>query len=264
MSDGNHYPPLRVTVLGSGTSAGIPVIGCNCPVCTSTDPRNKRLRSSIRIDAGGKTILVDCGVDLRQQLLAHPTPNLDAVLITHSHSDHVNGLDDLRVFNFRQGHDLPIYTSARFAEDIRVRFAYCFNPFQIGGGIPQFNLMEVRSGEMVDVVGLPVMPIEIMHGKLPILGFRLGSFAYLTDCSFISEEGFALLDGVDTLILSSLRHKPHPTHFNIEQSVAASRRIGAKRTFFIHMCDALDHAATEDELPPDIRLTYDGMVLDIP
>ncbi len=258
-----NYPPLRVTVLGSGTSTGIPVIGCDCKVCKSDDPRNKRLRSSIKIEGGGTTILVDCGVDFRQQMLRHPTPKLDAVLITHTHADHIHGLDDLRAFIFRQRDPMPIYSTAAFLGDLRVRFAYCFDPFQMGGGIPKFDLREIAPGQAFEVGALKILPIAIMHGKLPIMGFRFGPFAYLTDCSGISEESYALLSGVKTLILSALRKKEHPTHFNIEQSLAAVERIAPEKAWFIHMCDAVDHAETEVELPEKVRLCYDGLTLEI-
>ena len=263
ISSMENYPPLRVLVLGSGTSTGIPVIGCDCPVCTSDDPRNNRLRSSIRIDVDGKTFLVDAGVDFREQMLRYRTPHLDAVLLTHTHADHIHGLDDLRVFCFRQRQHIPIYTSKRFIEDVRIRFAYCFNPEQMGGGVPRLDLEEITPGEPVDICGVPVLPIEIMHGKLPILGFRLGKFAYLTDCSGISEESFALLEGVEVLIVSALRRKPHATHFNIDQALEASERVGCEKTYFIHMCDAVEHVETEAALPPRARLTYDGLEIEV-
>ena len=258
-----NSPALRVKVLGSGTSTGIPVIGCTCPVCTSNDPRNKRLRSSIRIEVNGRTLLVDCGVDFRQQMLTYPTPRIDAVLLTHTHADHCHGLDDLRAFCFRQKEAIPIYSTPRFIEDIRTRFAYCFNPLQKGGGVPRLELKEVQPGEPIDVCGVPVLPIEIMHGKLPILGFRLGAFAYLTDCSAIPDESLALLEGVETIIISALRYRPHPTHFNLEQSLEVSKRMGVKRSYFIHMACAVDHSEAEAKLPDWARLTYDGLELEI-
>lgn len=240
------------------------MIGCQCPVCASTDPRNKRLRTSIKIETGGKTFLVDCGVDFRQQMLAHPTPRLDAVLLTHTHADHINGLDDLRAFTFRQQKPMPIYSTQRFLDDVRTRFAYCFQPPPPGGGIPRFDIMPVVPGTPIEVEGISILPIEIMHGKMPIVGFRLGKFAYLTDCSGIPEESYRLLEGVETLLISALRAKPHPTHFNIEQSLEASRKIGVERAYFIHMCDAVDHGLTEAELPLWARLAYDGLVVDVP
>jgi len=259
-----NYPPVKVLVLGSGTSTGIPAIGCNCPVCTSDDPRNKRLRSSIRIQTGGRTLLVDCGVDFRQQMLRHRTPHIDGVLVTHTHADHIHGLDDLRAFTFRRESPMPIYSSEGFIRDIELRFGYCFNPMQIGGGVPKISLNTVMPGQPFDVGGVPVVPLPIMHGRLPILGFRLGSFAYMTDCSGIPEETWPLLEGVRTLIISGLRHEPHPTHFTLAESMDAARRIGVERVYFIHMTCRLDHAKTEETLPEWARLTYDGMEIEVP
>lgn len=258
-----NYPPLRVVVLGSGTSIGVPVINCTCAVCTSADPRNKRLRTSIKIEAEGKNIIVDCGVDFRQQMLAHPTPRIDAVLVTHTHADHVHGLDDLRAFCFRQREHIPIFTSAPFIKDIENRFGYAFNPAQVGGGVPLLTMKEIRPGEVFEAAGIPVLPVEIMHGKISILGFRLGSFAYLTDCSFIPDASAELLDGVKTLIISALRQKPHPTHFNMEQSLEASRKIGVDRVYFIHMTHDIEHAETERQLPEWARLAYDGLTFEV-
>lgn len=259
----NNYPPLRVTVLGSGTSTGIPVIGCDCPVCTSDDPRNKRLRSSIVIDVEGKTFLIDCGVDFREQMLRRPTPHIDAVLVTHTHADHVHGIDDLRVYSFRQSDPIPIYTAPEFIEDLRLRFNYVFNLPQKGGGVVKLDMIPIAPGELVHIAGLPILPVCVMHGKIRILGFRLGKFAYLTDCSGLPMRTHKLLDGVETLIISALRKTTHPTHFNFEQSIAAARKIGPRKVWFIHMSDSVDHAQTEAELPEWARLTYDGLVLDI-
>lgn len=258
-----HYPPMRVTVLGSGTSIGVPVIGCTCPVCTSTDPRNTRLRTSVKIDVAGKTILIDCGVDFRMQMLQRPTARIDAVLLTHTHADHIHGIDDLRTYCFRQEGRIPIYSRVDMLEDVRLRFGYCFNPPQVGGGVPQIDLREIAAGELFEACGIPILPIEIMHGKLRILGYRFGRFAYLTDCSMIPEESFGLLEGVDTWIISALRPKPHPTHFNVEQAMDATRRGGVRRAYFIHMTHDLEHAQTEAELPEWARLTYDGLTIDI-
>ncbi len=259
----DNYPPVGVLVLGSGTSTGIPVIGCRCRVCTSTNPRNKRLRSSLRLRVNGQALLVDCGVDFRQQMLTYPTPRLDAVLITHTHADHIHGLDDLRAFCFHQRQAIPIYTSGPFIDDIRLRFAYAFDPPQIGGGVPRLDLRPVRPGEPFDVGGVDVLPIQIMHGHLPILGFRLGRFAYLTDCSGIPEETYRLLEGVETVIISGLRWTPHPTHFSIDQSLEAARRMGARRAYLIHMACAVEHEEADARLPDWARLTYDGLELEV-
>lgn len=240
---------------------GVPVVGCKCPVCTSTDPRNKRLRSSISIDADGYHILVDCSIDFRQQMLSWPMPRIDAILLTHSHSDHVNGIDDLRSYNYMQKTSIPLYSGQFFLDDLRARFNYCFSPFQRGGGVPDLDLMPIRPGEPLKVGPLEIIPLKIMHGRLPILGYRLGRFAYMTDCSGIPEETEALLEGVDTIIISALRHTPHSTHFTLAQSMDASRRLGVRRAFFTHIADEMDHETTNRELPDWANLLHDGQEL---
>lgn len=253
-----NYPTLKIRILGSGTSMGVPVVGCHCPVCTSTDWHNKRMRSSISIEAEGRNILIDCSIDFRMQMLSWPLPRIDAVLLTHTHSDHINGLDDLRSFNYIQKSSIPIFSTQYFLDDLKNRFGYCFTPLQEGGGVPHLDLMPIDPGQPFEVKGLPIQPVQIMHGVLPILGFRLGRFAYLTDCSGIPEASEAMLQGLDVLIISALRRRPHPTHFSLAQSLEASERLGAKRVFFTHIADDLDHEETNRELPDRARLLYDG------
>lgn len=252
------YPPLKIRVLGSGTSMGVPVVGCRCPVCTSPDPHNKRMRSSISIEVAGQHILVDCSIDFRMQMLAWPMPRIDAILLTHSHSDHINGIDDLRSYNYMQKASIPLYSGQLFLDDLRTRFNYCFNPFQRGGGVPDLDLMPVRPGELFTAGPLQIMPIRIMHGRLPIMGYRLGRFAYLTDCNGIPEESWPLLQGLDTLIISALRHTPHSTHFTLAQSLEASRQLRVRRAFFTHIADEMDHETTNRELPDWAQLAHDG------
>jgi phosphoribosyl 1,2-cyclic phosphate phosphodiesterase len=254
---------LKVRVLGSGTSMGVPVIGCRCAVCTSDDPYNKRLRTSVALDVEGTHLLIDCGIDFREQMLRWPMPRLDAVLLTHTHSDHINGIDELRVYNYLQRGSIPLHTSQYFIDDLRQRFQYCFNPLQQGGGIPQLDLMPVTPGQPFQAAGVEVIPIGIMHGVLPILGYRIGNFAYLTDCSAIPEESLPLLQGLEVLILTALRRTPHPTHFNLEQALEAAAGLGAKRVFFIHMNDELDHHATNRTLPDWARLAHDGLLIEV-
>ena len=249
---------LRIRVLGSGTSMGVPVIGCDCAVCLSDDPRNKRLRSSIAVEAGGRHLLVDCSIDFRLQMLRWPMPRIDAMLLTHTHADHINGIDDIRSYNYIQGGPIPLYSTRYFIEDLCSRFPYCFNPMQNGGGVPQLDLRAVEPGLPFEADGIEVMPLTVMHGRLPILGFRIGRFAYLTDCSAIPPESEALLEGVETLIISALRHRPHETHFSLSQSLEASRRLGVRRAFFTHIADDLDHEATNVGLPDWARLLHDG------
>jgi phosphoribosyl 1,2-cyclic phosphate phosphodiesterase len=260
----NEYPPLKIRVLGSGTSMGVPVVGCHCAVCTSEDPHNQRLRSSVSIQAGNSHLLVDCSIDFRQQMLTWPMPRIDAVLLTHTHSDHVNGLDDLRSYNYIQRSEIPIYTTQYFIEDLLTRFNYCLNPLQKGGGVPRLNLVEVKPGRPFTCAGVEVLPVEILHGKLPILGFRLGPFAYMTDCSGIPETSEALLKDLEVVIISALRHTPHTTHFNLKQSLVACRRLGVKRAYFTHIADELDHETTNRNLPDWARLAHDGLLIELP
>lgn len=258
------YPEVRVTVLGSGTSTGVPVINCSCPVCTSDNPKNKRLRTSIKLDIDGSTFLIDCGVDFRQQMLTYRTPRIDAVLVTHTHADHVHGIDDLRAFCFRQLEHIPIYTTERFIKDIEIRFAYAFDPPQKGGGVPMLDLQEIHAGRMLEIQDIPILPLRILHGRLPILGFRFGKFAYMTDCSHIPDETMKQLDGVETIIVSALRDRPHPTHFNFDQALEAAEALGAKKAYFIHFTCSVDHEPTEAKLPEWARLAYDGLEFTMP
>ncbi len=257
------YPPLKIRVLGSGTSMGVPVVGCRCAVCTSSDPRNKRMRSSISVQAGDTWILIDCSIDFRMQLLTWPMPRIDALLVTHTHSDHINGIDDLRCYNYLQRGPIPLYSTEYFLNDLRVRFPYCFHPLQRGGGVPEVDLIGVEPGRPFDCGGVRILPLAIMHGRLSILGFRFGPFAYMTDCSAIPEETLAKLAGVRVVILSALRHTPHPTHFTVEQAVEAARLIGVEQAYFTHIADELDHEATNRKLPPWARLAYDGQLIEL-
>lgn len=253
---------LRVTVLGTGTSAGVPVIACGCAVCASTNPRNHRLRSSILLRNAEKTILVDCGSDYRQQALRYGIKRLDVLLLTHAHSDHVSGMDELRLYNWRQKQAIPVYASEDTWGSLRRRFDYIFYPSQTGGGIPQITEFVIGT-DMFEAAGYPILPLEVLHGDLPVLGFRFGNFGYVTDASEVHERTIRRLAGVRYLILNALRHKPHPTHLNIEQAVAIAQRIGAERTWFTHITHDLDHDETNAQLPPNIQLGHDGLEFDI-
>ncbi|MGD9906410.1 MAG: MBL fold metallo-hydrolase [Vicinamibacterales bacterium] len=255
--------PARVTFLGTGTSHGVPMIGCTCAVCRSSDPRDRRLRPSILVAVeDGPVLLVDTATDLRQQALTHALTRVDAVLYTHSHADHVMGLDELRRFNVLMQAPMPLYADARTAAELQRVFAYAFSPPpQAGGGVPQLDLREI-TGPFA-VAGVAVTPVPLLHGRLPILGFRFGRFAYLTDCSAIPEPSFALLDGLDVLVVDALRHRPHPTHFTVAEATAAAARIGASRTLFTHICHDLPHEATCAALPAGLALAHDGLVVDV-
>src|SRR2546428_1844690 len=252
---------MIVTFLGSGTSTGVPVDGCRCGVCTSGDPRNQRLRQSVKIEANGKYFLIDTTPDLRAQLLRDPIPRLDFVLFTHSHSDHLMGLDDIRPFNFRQRETIHAFANAPTAKAIRRAFSYIWNDTQIGGGKPQLDLHEVDGAFRHD--GIDITPLPVCHGDWTILGFRIGPFAYITDTNGIPERTVELLRGVDTLALDGLRPSPpHPTHFTISEAVDAAQKIGARMTYLIHLTHDIDHATCEATLPPNVRLASAGRALE--
>lgn len=253
----------RVTVLGSGTSHGVPVIGCDCAVCRSADPRDRRLRPSIFIDvAGGPGILVDTSPDFRQQALTRRLPRIDAILYTHAHADHILGMDDVRRFNTMQGGPIPAYADATTWEVLGRTFYYAFDGVpRLGGGIPLIDRHEI--GGPFDIGPVRVVPVPLWHGQLPILGFRLGDFAYLTDCSRIPDESWPLLEGLDTLVLDALRDEPHDTHFTVAEALAVVERLAPRRTWLTHMTHDLGHAATSARLPAGVELAYDGLVLDI-
>ena len=254
---------MRITFLGTGTSHGVPMIGCECATCRSTDPRDTRLRPSLHVEHAGTRVLVDAGPDLRAQALRHGIARVDAILFTHGHADHILGMDDVRRFNALMGGPMPCFGDAATLEDIRRMFSYVFDSATPkGGGLPLLDLREVagpfRLGD------LDVVPVPVYHGSRPILGFRFGAFAYLTDCSRIPEASWPLLDGLAVLVLDALRLRPHPTHFSLDEAVATAQRIGAGRTFFTHMCHDLGHAATDARLPAGMALAYDGLVLQLP
>jgi len=238
------------------------MIGCTCAVCRSADPRDRRLRPSIFLDVPGRAgILVDTTPDLRQQALAHGLSRLDAVLFTHSHADHILGLDEIRRFNFMQGGAIPCYATADAWESIRRTFYYVFDgiPRQ-GGGIPKIDAHEITGP--LDVAGVHVVPVPLRHGRLPILGFRFGDLAYLTDCSAIPDESWPLVAGVETLIIDALRDRKHATHFTVEEALEAIARIAPTRAYLTHMSHDLGHAETNARLPRGVELAYDGLVLD--
>ncbi|MGE0451404.1 MAG: MBL fold metallo-hydrolase [Vicinamibacterales bacterium] len=265
---------LRVTLLGTGTSHGVPMIGCECRVCRSSDPRDRRSRPSVLIELVGarsesqafaqgvQHILVDTSTDLRAQALAHGITRVDALLFTHSHADHILGLDEVRRFNVLQRSALPAYADARTIDDLRRTFFYIFAPpAEQGGGIPQVRLSRIAGPFTLG--GVEIVPVPLFHGRRPILGYRIADFAYLTDCNAIPDGSWPLLAGVRTLVLDALRERPHPTHFSLSEALRAAERIGAARTYFTHVCHDLPHAETCARLPAGVELAYDGLVLDV-
>jgi phosphoribosyl 1,2-cyclic phosphate phosphodiesterase len=253
---------LRVTFLGTGTSTGVPSISCSCEVCTSENPRDKRLRPSVHLAWEGASVLIDTSTDLRQQALRHAIRRVDAVLYTHAHADHILGMDDLRIYNWRQRAPVPLYGSAETFAALRKTFWYVFEDVQRGGGLPAVDL-NVIDGPF-ELLGRMIVPVPVTHGSLPVLGFRIGRFAYLTDLNEIPESSYSRLEDLDVLVLDALRRTPHPTHLSLEESIREAVRIGARKTLFTHIAHDLLHERITRELPETIDLAYDGMVIELP
>src|SRR5712692_5211286 len=251
---------IHITVLGSGTSSGVPTVGCGCEVCTSKDPRDNRLRPSILIRYGGRAVLVDTSPDFRAQALRAHLERIDAILYTHSHADHILGLDDVRPFNYRQRAAIPVYGMEETLDAIRRVFRYAFGEAE--SNVPRLDL-HTLDGEPFELFGLEFTPIRLLHGKSTVLGFRFGAAAYLTDHSDIPAESKAKLQGLDVLFLDALRYRPHPTHSTVERALEWVKELKPRRTFFTHMCHDLGHARTEATFPAHVRLAYDGLEIDV-
>ena len=258
-----HSTPVRVLFLGTGTSHGVPMIGCTCGVCRSPDPRDQRLRPSVYVECDdGTCLLVDTTPDLRLQALRHALRRVDAILFTHSHADHIMGLDEVRRFNVLSGGPIPAYGDARTMADLRRIFAYAFDPdVPRGGGLPDLRLAVLEGPCCIG--RQDVIPVPVWHGSRMIYGFRLGRFAYLTDCSAVPAASMPLLTGLETLVIDALRRRPHPTHLSLDQAVALARQIGAPATYFTHIAHDLSHAEASATLPPGMALAHDGLAIDI-
>ncbi|WP_224490369.1 MBL fold metallo-hydrolase [Robertkochia flava] len=254
---------MKVTFLGTGTSQGIPVIASDHPVCLSEDPRDKRLRVSVMVSWDDFNYVVDCGPDFRQQMLANNVKHIDGILFTHEHADHIMGLDDIRPFFFKQG-DIPIYAHKRVLDSLRNKFDYIFATEDRYPGAPAVQENEVVNGESLALGGLEVIPVNAMHNRLQVFGYRFGDFAYLTDVKHIEDEEAAKLKGVKVLVVNALRKEAHHSHFNLEEAVAFVQSVGPERAYFTHISAYLGfHAEVEKELPEGIHLAYDNLVIEL-
>ena len=259
---------IKISVLGSGTSTGVPIAACNCRVCCSNNKKNKRLRCSILIDSKNTSVLIDTTTDFRQQALLYNIKQIDAVLFTHSHADHIFGLDDLRPYNFFQKMTIPLYASEYCAQELKRIFQYVFSPdpnYQ-GGGLPQLELKRIKPFKPIKINEMSFIPISLLHGESETLGFRINNFAYLTDCSKIPDSSYEYLRDLDFLIIDGLREKAHPTHFNHEQAIEEVKKILPKKAYFTHISHDSEHEETNEKLSSlsniPVELAYDGLVLE--
>lgn len=252
---------LTVTILGSGTSTGVPVPGCSCSVCVSDDPQNVRTRCSVLLTCGDRNILIDTATDLRQQVLREKIDHVDAVLYTHTHADHIHGIDDLRSFNIASGRPIPIFGSPETLAVIRRNFGYIFDEELEPGYRPRLEARAIEGP--FDLFGLSVEPLPLRHGSGVSLGYRIGAFAYLVDCNAIPAETLPRLRSIETLVIDALRFRPHTTHFNIAQALEVAGRIKARRTFLTHLSHDVDHARHAPLLPSGVELAYDGQRIEV-
>lgn len=253
----------RLLFLGTGTSVGVPVVGCGCVVCTSADRRDKRTRTSVVVGLPAGHLLVDTTPDLRGQLLREGIARVDAILFTHDHVDHVYGLDDVRPICYAAGRPLPVFCEERVEKRIRRAFDYAFEPVPVpGGGVPKLTFERISTTPFT-LLGARVVPLRLRHGVFDVLGFRFGNVAYCTDTNLIPDETWPLLEGLDTLVLDCLRPSRHPTHLSLAEALAVAERVGARRTLFTHMCHDVGHAAISAELPAGVELAYDGLEIAI-
>ena len=257
---------MRLTFLGTGTSFGVPQVGCDCAVCRSTDPRDRRARTGALIDVGNTTLLIDTPPELRLQLIATGRSDVDAVLYTHEHADHINGIDDLRIFSVKGGRPLPVFGPPEALERLRESFRYIFDrsiPIHAGTSKPDLELHPLEEGVVQDVAGVPVLPLAFRHGHGRVFGYRIGNLAYLTDVKEVPELARARLLGLEVLVLNALWWRPHPTHLSIGEAVEAAVALGAKRTFLTHLSHETGHAELAAKLPASVQPAYDGLIVEV-
>ncbi len=254
---------MRATVLGSGTSTGVPSVACDCATCRSEDPHDKRLRTSLLLQTATTTVVIDTSPDFRQQMLMHAVMDIDAIVFTHHHFDHIGGFDDIRPYNFRNGKPLPIYGMPRTIEIVKQTFPYAFNePEQLGGGVPKVNIHVIDSSAFT-IGDLTFLPIPMLHGSIQVNGYRIGNLAYCTDTNAIPEASMGLLMGLDVLVLDGLRWKAHTTHFTIDQALAIVDQLNPRITYLTHIAHQVKHSEGDAYLPPHVRLAFDGLTIDL-
>jgi phosphoribosyl 1,2-cyclic phosphate phosphodiesterase len=254
---------MKLTFLGTGTSQGVPMIGCSCEVCHSMDYRDKRLRTAVLVETEETAIVIDAGPDFRQQMLCKRQRRLDAVLITHEHKDHVAGLDDVRAFNFLQEKSMPVYGMQRVLNQLKIEYAYAFAEHKYPG-VPKIELFEIKAGDALQLGNIRVEAIPVMHAKLPILGFRLGDLAYITDANFLSADALKQMEGCRVLVLNALQKHPHISHFTLDEAVELAKSTGIPKVYFIHMSHRMGrHAVISKELPEGIQLAWDGLEVQV-
>ena len=252
----------RLTFLGTGTSQGVPMIGCGCDVCRSKDPRDKRLRSSVYIEHMGLRILIDAGPDFRQQMLREGIASVDAILLTHNHKDHTGGLDDIRAFNYHEKKATQIYCEKYVEESLRLEYSYAFEEKKYPGA-PEWNV-NIIDNKPFSINGIEITPIRGMHYRLPVLGYRFGDIAYCTDMNHIPEEEFAKLEGLEHFVINCVKRGHHISHFSLEEAVAVARKVGARHSWLTHLSHQLPlHEELMKELPDDIKPAYDGLKIEI-